>query len=129
MPLTFPVPALGPGQRYCKAMISLRTPSVDAEGSTPGEFSKLLNLVLDRPVIDKTGILGRFDFHVEFSRDEATPGLRGPSPDAGLPGAASDPSGPTIFTAIREQLGLKLVPGKGPVEVLVIDHVERPTGN
>lgn len=127
MPLTFPAPAAPAGQRYCKAIISLLGPSIDAEGSTLREFSKLLNLVLDRPVIDKTGITGRFDIHLEFSRDEVTPGLRGPVPDA--PHAALNLVGPTIFTAVQEQLGLKLSPARGPVELLVIDHVEKPSEN
>ncbi len=127
MPLTFPVPPAQPGQRYCKTLISLLAPSIDAEGSTLAEFSKLLNLVLDRPVIDKTGLPSRFNIHLKFSRNESTPGLREPVPDA--PSTASDPSGPTIFTAIQEQLGLKLVASKGPVEFMVIDHVERPTEN
>jgi len=100
---------------------------VDAEGSTLSEFSKLLNLVLDRPVVDKTGITRRFDIHLEFSPDEATPGLRGPLGDT--PAAASDPTGPVILAAIQEQLGLKLMPTKGPIELLVIDHVEKPSGN
>jgi uncharacterized protein (TIGR03435 family) len=84
---------------------------------------------LDRPVIDKTGIDGIFDFHLEFAPDQNTPGfllqLRRP------PGAASadDPSGPSIFTALPEQLGLKLEPTKGPGEFLVIDHVEKPSEN
>jgi uncharacterized protein (TIGR03435 family) len=126
-PLTFPVPAPPPGQRYCKAMISFRGPSLDAEGTTLSEFSKLLNLALDRPVIDKTGLAGRFDIHLEFAADQATPGLHGLVPDS--PAATSDPSGPTIFTAIQEQLGLKLESTKGPVELLVIDHIERPSEN
>lgn len=127
MPLTFSLPSLPTGQRYCKVLVSFR-PSIDAEGSTLTEFAKSLNLVVDRPVIDKTGITGRFDIHLEFAHDEATPGLRGLVP--GTPAAAaSDPVGPTIFTAIQEQLGLKLTPAKGPVEFLVIDHVERPSEN
>lgn len=127
MPLTLPMPAPPPGQRYCRAMVGLANPSVTAEGSTLSEFSKLLNLALDRPVIDKTGLTARFDIHLEFSPDQATPGLRGPVP--GAPASPSDPSGPTIFTAIQEQLGLKLVPARGPIELLVIDHVERPSEN
>jgi uncharacterized protein (TIGR03435 family) len=126
-PLTIPVPVPPPGQRYCKALISF-LPSISAEGSTLIEFSKLLSLVLDRPVIDRTGITDRFDIHLEFARDDSTPGLRGPVPDTPA-AAASDPSKPTIFTAIREQLGLKLTPARGPIEFLVIDHIERPSEN
>jgi uncharacterized protein (TIGR03435 family) len=108
-------------------MVSSRGPSIDAEGSTLSEFSKLLNLVLDRPVIDRTCIAGRFDIHLEFSSDQVTPGLLGLDPDPRA--AASDPTSPTIFTAVQEQLGLKLESAKGPREFLVIDHVERPTEN
>jgi uncharacterized protein (TIGR03435 family) len=91
------------------------------------ELSKLLNLVLDRPVIDRTGIEGRFDIHLEFSRSTATPGLNRPLPDA-LP-ASGDVGGVSIFTAIQEQLGLRLVAASGPVEYLVIDHIEQPSEN
>jgi uncharacterized protein (TIGR03435 family) len=126
-PLPTLMPTLAPGQRFCKVLVSFR-PSVDAEGTTLRDFSKLLNLVVDRPVIDKTGTAGRFDIHLEFSRDEFTTGFRVPVPDAPIP-TTSDPTGPTIFTAIQEQLGLKLVPARGPVETLVIDHVERPSEN
>jgi uncharacterized protein (TIGR03435 family) len=84
---------------------------------------------LDRPVIDKTGVDGIFDFHLEFVPDQNTPGfllqLRRP---AG-PAPSDDPAGPSIFTALPEQLGLKLEPTKGPGEFLVIDHVERPSDN
>lgn len=77
----------------------------------------LARLGLDRPVIDQTGLQGIFDLHLEFD-----------SPNALPDGAAPDVS-PSIFTAVQEQLGLKLSPDKGPVEVLVVDHVERPSGN
>lgn len=69
---------------------------------------------LDRPVIDQTGLIGMFDIHLEFARDGAP---------------AGDLSAPSLFTAVQEQLGLKLTPDKGPVEVLVIDHLERPSEN
>jgi uncharacterized protein (TIGR03435 family) len=67
-----------------------------------------------RPVINKTGITGQFDIHLEF-----TPDRNSDAPNAG----------PSIFTAIEEQLGLKLVSAKGPGEFLIIDRVERPSGN
>jgi uncharacterized protein (TIGR03435 family) len=84
---------------------------------------------LDRPVIDRTGIDGVFDFHLEFAPDQNTPGfllqLRRP------PGAASanDTAGPSIFTAIQEQLGLKLEPTQGPGDFLIIDRIAKPSAN
>jgi uncharacterized protein (TIGR03435 family) len=74
---------------------------------------------LDRPIVDRTGLTGTFDFSLEFAS-----GLTASQP------GASDPSAPpSIFTALQEQLGLKLVPETGPVDVLVIDHVEQPSEN
>jgi len=115
---TSPRPPLGPGQEYCGSNISaLSLGSVEAQGATLDDFSKLLRPVLDRPVINKTGITGRFDIDVTFSREETQPGT-------------SDPTGfPSIFTALEEQLGLKLEPGKGPVDRFVIDRIERPSEN
>jgi len=89
---------------------------------TPDGFSRMLSQRLGRPVIDKTGIKGMFDFHLEFAPDETTGGTAPPD-------VATDPSGPSIFTAVQEQLGLKLESAKGPGEVLVIDRVERPSEN
>ena len=102
---------------------------MDAQGSTLTEFSQLLGLVLDRPVIDKTGIAGKFDIHLEFAADAATPKFLPGGDMARFAGAASDRTGVSIFTAIQQHLGLKLEPAKGPREFLVIDHVERPTEN
>jgi uncharacterized protein (TIGR03435 family) len=125
-PWSVPPPPLQPGTKYCGSMISGISPSVEVLGATLDEFSKTLRLVVGRPVIDKTGITGRFDIRAEFSREGtelAAIRLIGPSP-------ASDPRGvPSIFVALQEQLGLRLESGKGPVETLVIDHIERPTGN
>ena len=123
IPLTRPLPPLEPGQRYCDNMISARNPSLDAEAITMKDFSKLLDLIVDRPVVDETGMTGKYDIHLKFSRDEVTTGLREPPP------GASAPTGPTIFAAIQEQLGLKLVSTRGSVEFLVIDHVEKPSAN
>jgi uncharacterized protein (TIGR03435 family) len=81
---------------------------------------------LDRTVVDKTGLTDNVDFTLQWMPDEirAPPGAQQgmgdtPSPDSGI----------SIFTAIQEQLGLKLEPQKGPVDVLVIDHIERPSDN
>jgi uncharacterized protein (TIGR03435 family) len=90
--------------------------------------------------VDKTGLTGQYDFKIEFST-VGLPGLagllgrpmppgRGGADTAGLPGSdASDPA-PDIFTAVEKQLGLKLAQGKAPLEVIVIDHIEKiPTEN
>jgi uncharacterized protein (TIGR03435 family) len=102
-------------------------------GKVPmAEFIRTLSMIMGRPVIDKTGFAEPFDLTLDFTPDEATAGLpRGGGPrDAGSPVPAADPAAPpSIFAAIQEQLGLKLESTKGPVEVLVIDHVERPTEN
>jgi hypothetical protein len=74
-------------------------------------------------VVDKTGITGVFPVHLTFVPDESMLQLPGPPGDAGNPAAAAD-AGPSIFTALQEQLGLRLQSGKGPVGVLVIDHEE-----
>jgi len=77
---------------------------------------------LDRPVLDQTGLSGVFDFTLEW-----VPEIDGPLP----PGveAHPDPAGLTFMEAVNEQLGLKLQSQKGPVDVLVVDHVERPSEN
>lgn len=80
-----------------------------------------LSVRLQRTVVDKTGLTGKYDFDLKWNQDQT------PAPQDG---SASAPSGePSLSTAIREQLGLKLVPTKGPVPTLVIDHVERPSEN
>jgi uncharacterized protein (TIGR03435 family) len=92
------------------------------EGGTLSMLAGLLGMVLDRPVIDKTGISSYFEIHLAFSPDDSAV----PQPvttDLGAPDA------PHIFQAIQEQLGLRLVPAKGPVDVLVIDHIEKPSEN
>jgi bla regulator protein blaR1 len=84
-----------------------------------------------RLVIDQTGIQGKYDFTLEFApeRPEPLPGTAG-APPMGMKGPPPpDPNAPSIFTAIQQQLGLKLEPQKGPVEVLVIDHIEKPSEN
>jgi uncharacterized protein (TIGR03435 family) len=93
-----------------------------------GDLVRELTSILDRPVVDKTGFTGEFDLDLRFTRDETMVGFLGLLAPIGSHRPA-DPNSPNIFAALEEQLGLKLVPAKGPVDVLVIDHVERPTEN
>jgi uncharacterized protein (TIGR03435 family) len=94
--------------------------------------AKQLSQQLERTVQDKTGLSGKYDFTLQWTPDEragpmsaATQGGGSRSDDAPPP----DSSAPSIFTALQEQLGLKLESGKAPVEILVIDHVEAPSEN
>jgi len=80
-------------------------------------------VVLDRPVIDKTGLSGKYDFDLEWAI-EGTRLAGGPSP----PVEADSASKPDIFSSIQ-QLGLKFEPAKGAVETVVIDSVEKPGEN
>jgi uncharacterized protein (TIGR03435 family) len=97
------------------------------KGEPLQHFARWLQFVVsDRAVVDKTGIAGMFDFSLNWTPDEsqfAGMGIHVPPP-------ADNPNAPPgLFTAIQEQLGLKLEPQKIPSEVLVIDHVERPSEN
>jgi uncharacterized protein (TIGR03435 family) len=99
-------------------------PASFAAGSTTlTELARLLSQRVNRVVVDKTGLTGRYDFNVEFTPDQMPP--QGAQLN-GAPFPAIDPNGPSIFTALQEQLGLKLESGRGPVEMLVIDSVEPP---
>jgi uncharacterized protein (TIGR03435 family) len=101
--------------------------AVEIEGATLSGFAGLLGMILGRPILDKTGITDVFEIHLAFSPDSvAAPAAVA---DPGEPAAVRAPDSPGIFQAIQEQLGLRLVPVKGPVDVLVIEHIERPSGN
>ena len=78
---------------------------------------------LGRPVINKTGLTGRFDLDLRY------PPGSGQAPSDNDTAPADDPRTASLFTAIQEQLGLRLEPSKGTVDVLVIDHIERPSAN
>jgi uncharacterized protein (TIGR03435 family) len=88
-------------------------------------FAFRLAQMMDRPVIDRTKLNGAYDFDLAYTR-ELPPGM---SENTLLNGAPVDTSGPTIFEALRKQLGLRLEAQKAPVDVLVIDYAEKPTGN
>jgi uncharacterized protein (TIGR03435 family) len=88
----------------------------------------MLSQELHQTVIDKTGLTGKYDLELNWTADQGSePMFKGT--DGSQHDPAPDSSGPSIFTALQEQLGLKLQSAKGPVETLVIDHVEMPSEN
>ena len=84
-----------------------------------------LNGEVDKPVVDQTGLEGKFDYVLELPAGTISIFPKPPNPDNPLP----DPKGTPFLNAVREQLGLKLVSSKGKVRTLIIDHIEKPSGN
>lgn len=89
----------------------------------------MLSDEVGRIVIDKTGFKETLDFQLEFAPDEAIVGAIGRARGDAGPAPSPNLSGPSIFTAVQEQLGLQLEPGTGLVEKLIIDSVEKPSEN
>jgi uncharacterized protein (TIGR03435 family) len=129
----------GPG----RGMIQMGRGRLTANRTSISNFAEMLSRQMDRPVVDQTGIKGLYDITLEWTPDERQrmqfmPGTPAPPPGAGGDGAAAHaaggdgnpPSGPTIFAAVQEELGLKMEAKKSPVEILVVDHAEKaPTEN
>jgi len=90
--------------------------TVQMENTSMGELALMLRFMMDRPVVDQTGLTGRYDFKLQWTSDESKAPTDGSAP-------------PAIFTAIQEQMGLKLEPVKAQTDVMVIDKVERPGAN
>lgn len=90
------------------------------------ELVRTLSLVMGRTVVDQTGFSGMFDLTLRFLADESTPAVPGPPPGSEAP---ADGRYAPIAMALREQLGMNIQSGRGPVDVIVIDRVERPAGN
>jgi bla regulator protein blaR1 len=96
---------------------------ITVKGMGIGSFTKQLSQQLGRPVLDRTGLTSRYDFKLEWTPDSA------PTFEAKEGAPAVDSTAPSLFTALQEQLGLKLESTRGPVEILVIDHAEKPSEN
>jgi uncharacterized protein (TIGR03435 family) len=94
-----------------------------ARNVTMSDLTSLMQrAMLDRPVVDKTGLTGKYDFDLEWAPDETQFGGEVPTASADAPSAP-------LFSAIQQQLGLKLEAARGPVEALVVDKAERPSEN
>jgi uncharacterized protein (TIGR03435 family) len=104
---------------YGRGSTSLGNGKLVAHGVPLRNLVEQLSRLLNRPVLDKTGLAGAFDFTLEFAPE-----------GRGADAAGDLPVSPSLFTAVQEQLGLKLEPQKAPVEILVVDRAVRvPTAN
>jgi uncharacterized protein (TIGR03435 family) len=129
--MSSPFPPAGPVYMAKTAVLPATTPPppkmatfviVDAQGMSLEDFVGIYLRDMGRPVIDKTGLSGRFDFHLEYTPGPIFPPLAASNRRTGR-------TAPPIFIAMEEQLGLKLEPDTGPAEFVIIDSVERPSGN
>jgi uncharacterized protein (TIGR03435 family) len=116
-----------PGERM-QCGIRIGPGNMSVGGMTLAQFANSLGMFVGRVVLDRTGLTGSYDFNLTWTPDQMP--QRGPGTGADQPGRINgveiDPNGPSIFTAVQEQLGLKLDPQRGPVDVLVIDRAEHP---
>ncbi len=104
-----------------------------AQSAPMSQLAESLSVQIGRTVVDRTGLTGVYDFTLKWTPDENQPQMfPGPREGSGPPPdrtTTADNSGPSIFTAIQEQLGLKLESQKGPVPIVVIDRIEKPSEN
>ena len=104
--------------------------NIESEGTNTQMLARVLSGQLGRTVTDKTGLTGNYDFTLQWTPDDATPPMPGGA-DGGPPHneTGTDAVGPSLFTALQEQLGLKLESTKGMADVIVIDHIDAPSEN
>jgi uncharacterized protein (TIGR03435 family) len=101
-----------------------------AKGMQLANLARSLSGGAGRPIFDKTGLTGIYDINLTYAHEQS---LSASAPDGSGPGTGptmpADPSGPGLIAALEEQLGLKLVPSRGPKMVLVIEHIDKPDAN
>jgi uncharacterized protein (TIGR03435 family) len=114
---------LSPHAEGTPEMIQIRAGSIVGGNATIAVLATMLSGEFHRPVYDETGLTGKYDFKLDWAPDP------GASPDAASAGLSSPLTGASIFTAVTEQLGLRLEPKRGPVQVYVVERIERPAEN
>jgi uncharacterized protein (TIGR03435 family) len=123
-----PDPGAGPKPSNHMLMMHGRG-HIESTGTGVAGLARLLSGQLGRTVIDKTGLTGDFDYKLDWTPDDATLAMTKAGNPSGDNASSPDTAGPSLFTAIEEQLGLKLESTKGPVDVIVIDQLNQPTAN
>jgi uncharacterized protein (TIGR03435 family) len=116
---------LTPGDPSARGAMRAGPGIIMASAVTMDQFQTYLNRIMDLPVVDQTGLGGQYRFDLKFAPESTHPLS---ASDGSMPGPAVN-NDPSIFDAIREQLGLELKPAKEPVEVLVIDSARKPSAN
>jgi bla regulator protein blaR1 len=121
-------PSLRKGQMMMRG--SPQGMTLETRAATMTTLVRMLTQQIGSTIVDKTGLTGNYDYTLTFMPDQGAGGmiLKGPPPTDGGE-QSQDPPAPSIFTALQEQLGLKLVAQKEKVDVIVIDHVEQPSAN
>ncbi len=121
-----------PGGPRTMMSMSPQGMKLDARGASTASLSQLISQQISATVVDKTGLTGKYDFTLSFMPDNfMINGQMMRPPGGGTPDGtqSQEPVGPSLFTAVQEQLGLKLVAAKEPVDVVVIDQITQPTEN
>ena len=119
-------PTLAPGGTEISLLPGNKV-ALAGENASISELASMLAAMLGQQVVDQTGLKGTYDFAVSYTRD---PGLEGGlPPSVNETPSSADRTGASLFTALQEQLGLKLESTRGPVDTITIDHIEQPTPN
>jgi uncharacterized protein (TIGR03435 family) len=103
--------------------------TMEARGVTTDQLARMISMNLGSTVVNETGLKGKYDYTFSFAPEMGGRMMGMPPPGAGDSSAPPPPQGPSIFTAVEEQLGLKLEGKREPVDVVVIDHIEQPSPN
>lgn len=102
--------------RAIQVRVHTRHGEIVGDGVSMADLARVLSQQIGRPIADETGLKGAYDFKLNWT----------PDMDTNSTAASTVDSGPSIFTAVQEQLGLRLEAAKVPVRVLVVDHIDRP---
>ena len=119
----------GPRPKMGRHMVMMNPGHVESTGTSTEQLAHLLSRQLSRTVVDRTGLTGEYDFTLDYTPDNIPTPAHGEADSGSKSEMPADQGGPSIFTAVEEQLGLKLEATKGMVDVIVIDHIDPPTEN
>lgn len=127
---TYPSGMKGPDGKGGAGMMMFNGKQLTAQGVPIDNITRFLSNQTGRTVVDKTGLTGKYDFTLDLPARQGPMAMgKPPEGDAAGADAATDDSGPSIFTLLQDQLGLKLESAKAPLSIVVIDHVEQPSEN